>query len=420
MDQFSFCMFLNCAPKIDHHVPLVAQPPTEKCEVCVIVPARDESARIEKCLLALVNQVGLSGDRLSPERYEVIVLANNCRDDTAALARTVARRHPRFALHVVEIQFSPEKSFVGSARKLLMDEACRRLFLLGRPSGIIASTDGDTFVEPTWVAGILREIAAGADAVGGRIIADPNERALLSPSAQGVYLRQVAYDYLLAELEHLIDPDPFDRFPRHANHIGASLAVTAATYARVGGLPNVLEEEDKELYKAIVRGGARFRHSLRVRATTSARLDGRVERGFATGLKMFSNLEKNSSCLWVENVFASETRLRARRVVRELNQMIHLRPALTISEVQAVARLLRVSPAWLLREIQRSQPWGQLVERIELCQASEGQWERSWPKMLLSEGVTLLRSRLSDLRRPPEKEGSPRESSLHSRPARID
>jgi hypothetical protein len=169
-----------------------------------------------------------------------------------------------------------------------------RFRLLGRPKGIIASTDGDTFVEPTWLAGILQEIDAGADAVGGRIVADPSERLLLHPSAERTYLRQVAYGFLLAELEHLIDPDPFDPFPRHPNHNGASLALTATTYARIGGLPDVLEEEDRALYKAIIRSGARFRHSLGVRATTSARLDGRVEHGFSAGLKLFSKLDQCS------------------------------------------------------------------------------------------------------------------------------
>jgi glycosyltransferase involved in cell wall biosynthesis len=111
-------------------VPLVAQPPIRTCEVCVILPARDESARIEKCLLALVNQTDLRRVPINPGRYEVIVLANNCRDDIAALARAFGRRNPQLALHVVNIDSSPEKSFVGCARKLLMDEACRRLLLL--------------------------------------------------------------------------------------------------------------------------------------------------------------------------------------------------------------------------------------------------------------------------------------------------
>jgi glycosyltransferase involved in cell wall biosynthesis len=396
-------------------VPLVMQPPHRTCEVCVILPARDESARIEKCLSALADQIDLGRVPIYPGRYEVIVLANNCCDETAALARAFGRRHPQLVLHVVDIEFSPEKSFVGCARKLLMDEACRRLLLLGRHNGIIASTDGDTCVEPTWLAGILREVDAGADAVGGRIVADPRERLLLHPFAQFIYLRQVAYGFLLAELEHLIDPDPFDHYPRHPNHNGASLAVTAATYDRIGGLPDVLEEEDNALYKAILRSGARFRHSLGVRATTSARLDGRVEHGFSAGLKQFSNLDGNSPSLLVENVSASETRLRARRVVREYRREVQLRRALTASQVKTAARLLRISASWLLREIHRTQPWGQLVERIDLRQTTEGEWERSWPKMLLEQAIAALRIRLSDLRAGPDENVARGIAPLHFR-----
>ncbi len=388
---------------------LVVQPPLETCEACIVLPARDESARIEKCLLALVNQTDLQRVPFSPSRYEVIVLANNCRDATAAVAREFGRRHPQLALHVAEIQLSSGKSFVGCARKLLMDEACRRLFLLKRHNGIIASTDGDTFVEPTWLAGILREVEAGADAVGGRIVADPSERMLLHPFAERTYLRQVAHGFLLAELEHLIDPDPFDPFPRHPNHNGASLAVTAATYARIGGLSEVREEEDSALYEAILRSGARFRHSLGVRATTSARLDGRVKHGFSAGLKQFYNLNQNSPALLVENVSASEIRLRARRMVRALRHEIQPRRPLMDYQVRAAARLLRISTFWLSQEIHRPQPWGRLVERIGLRQTIEGEWERSWPKMFLEQAIAALRIRLSDLRPGPENKSFPQE-----------
>jgi glycosyltransferase involved in cell wall biosynthesis len=111
----------NQSLKIESGVPLVAQPPLGTCEICVIVPARDESARIERCLSALATQVDLRGIPINPNRFEVIVLANNCRDDTAALALAFGRRHPELLLYVVDILFSPEKSFVGCARKLLMD-----------------------------------------------------------------------------------------------------------------------------------------------------------------------------------------------------------------------------------------------------------------------------------------------------------
>jgi Glycosyl transferase family 2 len=387
------------------NAPPVTEPPSETCEACIILPVRDESVRIEKCLSAIAHQVDFRRVPINPSRFEVIVLAINCRDNTAALARAFGYRHSRLVLHVLEIDFAPEKSFVGFARKLLMDEACRRLLLLGRDKGIIASTDGDTCVEPTWLASILREVDAGADAVGGRVVADPGERSLLHPTTELVYLRQVAYGFLLAELEHRVDPDPFDQFPRHPNHNGASLAVTAATYARIGGLPDVAEEEDSALYKAILRSGARFRHSMNVRVTTSARLNGRVEHGFSAGLRQFEKLDRDSPSLLVENVSASEIRLRARRILRDLRQELPLRrPAAT--QVESIARLLGTSASWLWQEIQRPQPWGRLEEQIELRQAIEGKWERSWPKMLLERAIAALRLRLYDLRNSARKDYS--------------
>jgi hypothetical protein len=391
-------MPITYSPETHWEAPLVERPPLATCEACIVVPARDESARIEKCLSALVRQLDSTGVPIDPGRYEVIVLANNCCDETALRARAFGRRHPEFVLHVVEIYFPPEKSYVGCARKLLMDEACRRLFLLGRPNGIIASTDADSFVDRAWIAGIIQEVEAGADAVGGRIVADRGERVLLHPSAEIAYLRQAAYGFLIAELEDLIDPDPFDPFPRHFNHIGASLAITAALYTRIGGLPDVLEDEDKELYKSIVRVEGRFRHSLDVRVTTSARLDGRVEHGFSAGLRHFGDLGRQAQPLLVESVCASEIRLRARRAIRELRQQPQLKQPVTSSHVKRVARSLEISGVWLLHEFFQRQPLGELMERIDLQQKAEGEWERSWPPIFLERAVASLRIRLSDLR----------------------
>jgi hypothetical protein len=400
----SLAMQITYSPKIHFSKPLVDRSPLETCEACIVVPARNESARIEKCLSALVRQVDPDGRPINPAKYEVIVLANNCHDQTAARARAFGARHLLLVLHVVEINFPPERSYVGCARKLLMDEGCRRLFVLGRPDGVIVSTDADSFVDPGWIAGIMREVDAGADAVGGRIVADRDERSLLPPLAELTYLRQVAYDFLIAELEDLIDPDPFDPFPRHFNHIGASLAVTARLYAQIGGLPDVLEDEDKALYQAILRSGARFRHSLDVRVTTSARLDGRVERGFSAGLRHFGSLGQQSRQLFVESVFATEIRLRARRALRELSREVQNRP-LTSFSVRRVARSLGISGSWLRHELDRPQTWGQLMERVDLRQKAEGEWEQLWPPMSLEKSVPALRIRLSDLRARPRKKG---------------
>ena len=66
------------------------------------------------------------------------------------MARQLAARIPRLALHVVELDLPPDQAHVGYARRLAMDEACRRLLMVGRPRGVIATTDADTMVTSTW------------------------------------------------------------------------------------------------------------------------------------------------------------------------------------------------------------------------------------------------------------------------------
>jgi hypothetical protein len=43
------------------------------------------------------------------------------------------------------------------------------------------------------------------------------------------------------------------------------------------------------------------------------------------------------------------------------------------------------------------------MERVDLRQKSEGEWEKLWPPMSLAEAVAALRIRLSNLRRVPGK-----------------
>jgi glycosyltransferase involved in cell wall biosynthesis len=148
---------------------LIGVPPLPQCEVCVIVPVKDEAQTLPTTLAALANQTCLNGQPLNSHTYEIIILANNCIDESAAIARQFAKQYPDLALHVAEITLAPDRAYIGYVRKLLMDEAYQRLMSLGKRQGIIASTDGDTQVSATWIAATLHEIAGGVDAVGGRI-----------------------------------------------------------------------------------------------------------------------------------------------------------------------------------------------------------------------------------------------------------
>jgi hypothetical protein len=268
--------------------PLIAAPPAPHCDLCVCIPVRNEAASLGAALAALAHQVDFANRPLSRQRYEVIVLANNCTDTTAHVARQAARRYPDLALHVVEVALAPHHAHVGQARRMAMDEAYRRL-APRHPRSLIASTDGDTRVAPTWLAATRHEIERGAAAVGGLIDIRPADHAHLQPAARRAYASDCLYRSLCAAYIHALDPQPHDPWPHHYHHTGASFALTTAAYARVGGLPPLPSREDVALYDALVRHDIPVRHSPLVRVSTSARVVGRASGGMAQTLDLWSH-----------------------------------------------------------------------------------------------------------------------------------
>ena len=68
----------------------------------MIVPVRNEAATLETTLSALANQIDLNAKPLNLNRYEIILLANNCSDRSVAIAHQFANVHPDLKLHIVE------------------------------------------------------------------------------------------------------------------------------------------------------------------------------------------------------------------------------------------------------------------------------------------------------------------------------
>lgn len=374
--------------------PLVFKPPSPHCQVCVIIPVRDEAKHLTATLEALAYQMHCSGQPLDRACYEIIVLANNCRDDSAEVVRRFASRHPTLALHVVEMTLGPNEAYVGRARQLLMDEGYRRLASLGRGRAVIASTDGDTRVAATWITHILHEIAHGADAVGGRILSDDADRLGLDPLTRSYYLRDMGYQYLVAELESRLDMDPHDQWPRHYQHFGASLALTVEMYARVGGLPAVRTPEDVALYRALRRFDARFRHSLQVRVTTSVRRNGRAHLGLAARLSEWETMGYQRQPVLVESPAALEVWLRLRSRLRKLWHTRDGQPRQ--GQVALVATQLRVAPEWLGEQLSLLQPFGLLLEQVEHHRLTGGLSKE--PRVEIAEAIRNLRVRLDVLR----------------------
>ncbi len=378
---------------------VVQTPPLPQCEVCVIVPVQNEGERLESTLTSLAYQVDLVGRPLDSTRYEIILLANNCSDDSAAIAHRFASQHPTLALHVVERTLPAAEAYIGRVRQILMDEAYRRLITLGRRRGVIASTDGDTQVTPTWVAATIHEIARGADAVGGRIITDRAGRAALDPYARACHLREVGYRYLVAELESYLDADPDDVWPRHYQHYGASLAVTAQMYEHVGGMPPVRTPEDVAFYRALVRVNARFRHSPLVRVTTSARQTGRTNIGLANQLNKWAAMGQRQQPFLVESAAAIETRLQARHELRQLWWRILNGYQPSNNDIAPLANKLCIDTQWLKRELASPHSFGLLFERVEQRQQGEGIWQQRWFLVKIQQAISDLRVRVNQLRR---------------------
>ncbi|MGI8411303.1 MAG: glycosyltransferase [Solirubrobacteraceae bacterium] len=246
--------------------------PDPRLRTVVVVPAHNEEQRIVACLRALAGQIGVAGFA-----YEVLLVLDRCTDATRARACASARASadggPKLALHMLE---SPLPG-PGVARRTGMELACDRLLAVGRPHGLIASTDADSVVAPDWLSVQLALVDGGARAIGGELELDPVEAARLPAGTLADRGRQAR-----VRIEGIVDRDR-DRAEHHF-FSGASLALTAETYRAIGGLPQRAALEDEALQRALEDGAVPIVRPRSVSVRTSARIDGRADRGLARDL----------------------------------------------------------------------------------------------------------------------------------------
>ena len=379
-------------------------PPHPRCEVAVAVPARDEASSVAATVAALADQREADGARFDPTRYEVILFANGCADGTADAARAAGaaarRRAPGFRLHVVEAELPAEASHSGGARRAAMELVRARLATLGTlPGGrsrVIATTDADTEVARDWLTATLAELARGADAVGGRVVARDLDR--LPAAARALYLYDVGYHHLAAAVDALVDPEPHDPWPRHPQHFGASLAVTLDAYDAVGGLPAAPALEDVRFVEQLARGGFQLRHSPAVRARTSARPDGRARDGLA---RQITRWVAAGDGRWaVESAAVVEGWAGVRAALRRRWGAARAGGARVAGD-DPLAAALCLAPAALDRLVTEPRPFLALVLDEELRARYLRGWDaarRGPPREDVRAAVPKLRARLGSLR----------------------
>lgn len=295
---------------------LTKSAPLSTCRVSVIIPVRDEEQNMSAVIKALAHQVDRMGDRLNPDLYEILVLANNCTDRTVEVVEALSDRYSFLNIHVIDVVLPQAVACVGKARQMVMDEAYRRFALVGLGDRIIASTDGDTEVVPDWIAELIEAFDKGIDALGGRILTRRAQQPEVSPEVSLYYLRRFAHACFSSQIGCLLDPQVHDCWPRHSQFYGANMAVLAEMYGRVGGMPLVRDEEDVALYRRLQQADAKIRHSLAVRVQTSARQVGRATGGLAELLATLSAGELPDA--FVEAPVLTEARVVMRRYLRQV------------------------------------------------------------------------------------------------------
>ncbi|WP_017580989.1 glycosyltransferase [Nocardiopsis valliformis] len=224
--------------------------------VAVVVPAHDEEYSIVSCLRAVRASLSLSG--VAARQRHVVVVADDCSDATAALARGEGA-------HVVEVAHRN----VGAARRT---GAARALELV-RPRELeevwLATTDADTLVPAHWVPAQLT-LARVADAVVGTVeVRDWSERP---PWLAERFARSY----------------PVARPYGHPHVHGANLGVRASAYLACGGFPALARSEDHALVTALVAGGYRVNRPRGLTVVTSARRASRAAGGFGDHLSGIS------------------------------------------------------------------------------------------------------------------------------------
>jgi hypothetical protein len=239
----------------------------------VAIPVRDEEEHIGACLAALFGQ--------SEPPDHILLLLNNTTDRTAEIARRMAARARSAvrvpALHVLERDLPPDQANAGTARRLAMDAAAE---LVGR-RGAILTTDADGRVPHHWVARNLSWLRAGMDAVCGMAAIDPVDEAAIPAHLIADDAAETRYTELLDHMDSILDPRPYDPWPRHTHRSGASIAVSAAVYRAIGGLPQVPHGEDRALIDALDRRDCKVRHDRRLEVIVSGRVVGRADGGMA-------------------------------------------------------------------------------------------------------------------------------------------
>ncbi|SIN10240.1 glycosyltransferase [Micromonospora cremea] len=205
--------------------------------VAVLLPLRDEAARVAPCLRALLAQRGVPGLR-------VVVLDDGSTDGTADVVRAVAGDDPRVTLLT---GVAPPPGWLGKPH------ACWQLATRADPAATaLVFVDADVVLAPHAVAAAVTELRAARAALLSpypRIVVATAADRLVQPLLQWLWLT-------------FLPLRAMERSPRPslAAAGGQFLVLDRAGYTAAGGHAAVADKilEDVELARVVKRAGGRI------------------------------------------------------------------------------------------------------------------------------------------------------------------
>ncbi len=237
----------------------------------IIIPARNEAARIGDCLAALAAQ-----DRAG---FAVVLVANGCTDDTVRVAQSVAAT-TELRVEIVEPTL-PAGAGVGTARRI----GCAYALNTWTNLTALLMSDADCRVASDWVVRNLSHLEHAAG-VCGKVEPSADEISVLDDIDALPAEMEARYEWLVTTIYRHYCPGPCGLAGDHGAAAGASLAFRPDAYRSIGGFADMAVGEDRDIVRRLKKAGHGVWHAGDVRVSASCRLDGRARGGMAAALRM--------------------------------------------------------------------------------------------------------------------------------------
>jgi hypothetical protein len=223
----------------------------------VAIPAKNEAERITDALHALDAAAAQAA-----REVRVLVLANNCSDDTAKLAGSFVARH-RLHLEVRDHVLPPHLAHAGGARRSAVDTAMTLFDVTGRD--LLLSTDADARLKPDTFCQMERAFDRGADLVLAKF--------------------ETVHDALVRQLVETLRLQRIPSPPLHDDYGAAGIAARVCAYHGLGGFQSVPFNEDKNFVGAADRAHYNVNRQSGAVIEVLARANGRAAGGMAAELR---------------------------------------------------------------------------------------------------------------------------------------